>query len=346
MNHTRIIQIVTLALVVAMLAVSPVLAAKPDGSNGTKDVIAKSNGFPSGEHFNLNIHGKNADYTGDPTPGGKSVFVLEYNTSEYPVSKIQYVTNKKASLDTLTVLDPLAEPFDDDPAKVQLPYEVNGYYVFGRILGKPNNGSIEPVSSIILYPNEVVAACNDTDPANPDFPYYTECPDDPLLALGLIVGPNLYTATPEEYVRFDPLVTKGKGQSKATDITRLFIYVGWVVDARLDINGPEGVPDGEIDAYDIPVDAWDQIVATGIDPNVYDDGPWGNNSDSIDLIEEWLAYNADLNPPMAWYFSEEDNEWILNIADLVITEQGLVNDGTKLMQIRFYPVDSTTFNQE
>jgi hypothetical protein len=37
--------------------------------------------------------------------------------------------------------------------------------------------------------------------------------------------------------------------------------------------------------------------------------------------------------------------WIFNIADLVVTEQGLVNDGTKLLQIRFYPKDRTTFEE-
>jgi hypothetical protein len=37
--------------------------------------------------------------------------------------------------------------------------------------------------------------------------------------------------------------------------------------------------------------------------------------------------------------------WIFNIADLVVTEQGLVNDGTKLLQIRFYPRDGTTFEE-
>ena len=334
MNYRRIVQIAILTLIVAMMVVSPVLAAKPDGSNGTKDVIAKSNGFPSGEHFNLNIHGKKASFTGDSTPGGNSVFILEYNTPEYPKSTIEYVTNKKASLETLTVLDPLAEPFDDDPAKVQLPYEAKGYYVFGRILGKPNNGNLEPVSSIILYPNEVVAACNDTDPENLDFPGYTECPDDPLLALGLIVGPNLYTAEPEGYVRFDPGTTKGKGKSKATDITRLFTYTGWVVDAQLDTNGPEGEPDGVIDIYDVPEADYGENM-----PGVNRDY---NNDGSIDGadVEAWLTDMAALTSPMAWYY---DEEWILNIADLVITEQGLVNDGTKLLQIRFYPVDSTVF---
>ena len=332
-----VIAILSVIVVASMiLGTSLAMAAKPDGSNGTKDVIAKSNGFPSGEHYNLNIHGKKADYAGDQTPGGNSVFILEYSLSDPqtgdPIPEhIQYVSNKKASVSGLKVLDPLAEAFDGDPAKVQLPYEADGYYVFGRILGKPNNGKLEPVSSIILYPNEVVEACNDTDPENPDFPGYTECPDDPLLALGLIVGPNLYTAEPEGYVRFDPEVTKGKGKSKATDITRLFTYSGWVVDATLDIAEPYG----EITIDDVPLGDYDNDLSTDPNHDYNNDGA----EDEFD-VEDWLTDMAALDPPMAWYFKEE---WIFNIADLVVTEQGLVNDGTKLVQIRFYPVDSTTF---
>jgi len=315
-------------LLVFCFGFSSVLAAKPQSSGSGKDVIALSNGFPSGAHFNLNIHGKRASFVGDSTPGGNSVFILEYGEST-----IQYVTNKKASLTQLYVLDPLAEYFDGDPAKVQLPYEPEGYYVFARILGKPNNGQLEPVSSIILYPNSVVAACNDTDPANPDFPGYTECPNDPLLALGLIVGPNLYIVDPETetYVRFDPEATKGKGKSKATDITRLFTYTGWVVDARLDLN-----EDGVIGVDDIPEADYD---GDGIVDRDYNQDGVVDEAD----VEAWLTDMSLLDPPMAWYFAEE---WILNIADLVITEQGLVNDGTKLLQVRFYPVATTEFIEE
>ncbi len=70
-----------------------------------------------------------------------------------------------------------------------------------------------------------------------------------------------------------------------------------------------------------------------------------NNDLSIDEfdVEDWLIDMAVLDQPLAWYYPKE---WIMNIADLVITEQGLVNDGTKLMQIRFYPVDTTTFTAE
>jgi len=327
MKRIAIVAVSVTVVATLVLGILPAMAAKPqDAGKHNNDVIALSNGFPSGEHFNLNIHGKKADFVGDPTPGGHSVFILEYGDST-----IQYVSNKKASVTELTALDPLAEAFDGDPAKVQLPYEPEGYYVFGRILAKPNNGKLESVSSIILYPNEVVEACNDTDPANPDFPGYTECPDDPLLALGLIVGTNLYVATPEEYVRFDPATTmKGKGKSKATDITRLFTYTGWVVDARLDAND-----DGVIDILDVPLGDYDGDPLTDPDRDYNNDGV----EDEAD-VEEWLTDMSLLDPPMAWYFA---NKWILNIADLVITEQGLENDGTKLLQVRFYPVDTTAF---
>jgi hypothetical protein len=36
-----------------------------------------------------------------------------------------------------------------------------------------------------------------------------------------------------------------------------------------------------------------------------------------------------------------DNVWIFNIADVVIPEQTITNDGTRLLQVRFYPVATT-----
>jgi len=336
----RIVLVVTVLTLVALLVgASAVMAAKPQNSGSGKDVIALSNGFPSGQHFNLNIHGKDPEtFVCDATPGGKSVFVAEYGAST-----IQYVSNKKASVYDLTVLDPCAmpEPYGDGVAKVQLPYKVmvddtptpaGGYYVFARILGKPNNGgNLEPRSNIILYPNTVVEACNDPGD-NEEFPDYTECPDDPELMLGLIVGNNLYVPDPEnqQLYRFEDPEARGKGKSRAVDITRLFIYTGWVVDATLDANDDE-----VIDINDVPLADYDGNPLT---PDNQD----YNNDSSVDEadVEAWLTDMAALDPPMAWYFA---NEWIFNIADLVITEQGLMNDGTKLVQLRFYPVVTTTF---
>lgn len=317
----RTSQILIVGLVAASLfslGVSTAIAAKP------QLVIERSNGFPSGAHFNLNIHGKKDGFTCDPTPGGGSVFV-----SEYGESTIEYVTNRKASLAELTVLDPCAEPFDGDPAKVQLPREEQGYYVFGRILGKPNNGNTDgDPSSILLVPNPVLEVCND-DPENPDpdFPNYTDC-DDALWALGLVTTKGVYEATEAEFVRFDePTETKGKGKSKGVDITGLFMWTGYVCDAILDTNGPEGVPDGVIDLYDVP-DEYDLVENDGNGDGFIDDTELGNW-----LMDQELAGNCT-------YY---ENQWVLNVADLVVQGQDITNDGTKLMQIRFYPVATTEF---
>ncbi len=342
---------VSVMVVVALVfGASMAMAAKPQnaGKDGTMDVIEKSNGFPSGPHFNLNIHGKKDSFVGDPTSvGGHSVFTLEYSPldgEDKPIPEhIQYVSNKKSSATELTVLDKYTEAFDEDPALVQLPREPEGYYVFARILAKPNNGQNDAVSSIILYPNEVVEACNDPGNEEEDFGGYTECPDDPLLALGLIIKDAVYEATPEEFVRFDTTTTsKGKGKSKAVDITRLFTFAGWVVDARLDIYPPAAgetpAGDGVIDINDVPLDDYDG------DGNTPDNHDYNNSGGEDDVdVEDWLTDMAALDPPMAWYFDPEENMWIFNIADLVITEQGLENDGTKLVQIRFYPVATTEF---
>ena len=310
-----VVPILVVILVVA-LGISSVMAAKP------QDVIEKSNGFPSGPHFNLNIHGKKADFTCDSSPGGRSVFVDAYGTAS-----IQYVSNKKASVTELKVLDPCA--VDGGTAKVQLPYKVEvdgtlipaeGYYVFARILGKPNHGKDCPdgdcPSKIILDPNVVVQACN--DPGDPDFGDYTDC----LWTLGLITDRDSYEATPEEFVRFDPVATKGKGKSKARDITHLFTWSGWVYDASLDDNG-----DGVIDENDVPI-SYDDLA----------NGGNGNGTIDPDEFENWRDDQVDAG--LATYY---ENEWIFNIADLVVTQQDITNDGTKLLQVRFYPVATTEY---
>jgi hypothetical protein len=313
--------VLVLALPTAALADKP---SKPPHSGEGNQLIPRPNGFPAGPHYNLNIHGKKADFACNDTPGGGSVFVDEYGPAT-----IQYVSNRKGSLTELMVLDPCA--VDNGVAKVQLPYEADGYYVFGRILGKPDNSSNKgDASSVILYPNVVVQACNDT--GDPDFGDWTSCPDDSLLALGLIVHDQVYVAENETYVRFEPGVTKGKGKSKATDITALFTYVGWIVHPDLDISAPYG----EITQDDVPVDAYNTIPGTQ---------PYDSDGNSFIDVEEWLTYQADQTPPMAWYFSLGDGMWIFNIADLVVTGQELVNDGTKLLQIRFYPKNGTTFEE-
>ena len=174
MKRKRVIGLsLCLILILLLVGISPVMAAKPESNGADKNVISLSNGFPSGPHFNLNIHGRELDWNGTPEPGGNSVYVGI--TGE---STIEYVSNKKAkntdnvSQFELYTIDPLAECFaGGDPARVYLPYNIlvndspvsaEGYYVFGRILGKPDNGSDGDPSNIMIYPTFVVQSANCT----------------------------------------------------------------------------------------------------------------------------------------------------------------------------------------
>jgi hypothetical protein len=322
----RALVIVIATLVTLVIFASIALAAKP------LDVIYHSNGFPSGQHFNLNLHGKDpATYTGSPS--GQSVVIgLSGN------STIEYLSNKKNKNATeLVVLDPLTEAFDDDAAQVYLPYNIvdqsdnvtkqaEGYFVFGRSLGKPNNGSNGDPSTILTYPNFVVASDNHTDNTTYGWPFD---PDVDMIDLGMITSQgNMYKSTPEGYVkfeRFDPDISsdpnqKGKGnktgKSMGTEITGLFWWSGYVSDnATLDLNG-----NGYFDVGDIPADQ---------------DGDLDIDEDDLLL---WLAYLESIGEAIFY-----EPIWIFDIADMVISGQTFVNDGTKNFQIRFYPVVTTEF---
>ena len=144
----KIIPII-LAIVLFASIGSVALAAKPQKNGAGKDVITLSNGFPSGAHYNLNIHGKQESYNCvpyDPAVGDHNVV----NIPEYGEGTITYVSGRKVKIDTLTVFDACSETFDGDPAEVWLPYEAEGYYVFARALGKPANAKDGGSSNIII----------------------------------------------------------------------------------------------------------------------------------------------------------------------------------------------------
>lgn len=293
-----------LVIFATALIVSPTFAAKP------QNVISMSNGYPSGAHYNLIIHGKkteNSDATTEEvtgfncpsTEGGNSVFVADYGSST-----IQYISNKKASLTGLTVLDACAEAFDLDPAQVQLPYDE--YYVFARLHGTPKNKAGNP-SSVILTPNPVLQVCMQ-DPNNPDpFADYTEC-DDTLMVLGMVTTSGVYYATDHAVERYDTS-KKGKGPKNAQEITGLFTWTGYVCDAILDVNG-----DGVIDETDAP----------DLDGDLDIDG-----DDYLIMLEACTYY---------------ENEWVFNVADLVVEGMDFNNSGAKTLHIRFYPRSTTSFD--
>ena len=262
---------------------APVLAGKP------APVISWSNGFPSGEHFNLNIHGKKADFACDGTGGG-SVFVPEYGAAE-----IDMVQNKRSSITGLTVHDACAG-FDGDAALVQLP--AGEYQVYARILAKPSRDS-EP-RQVVFYP-KLVEACNDSGTAN--FTEALSCEESFLLRAGVVTKEGAFDTDGQA-------MTRDKGRSKAIDITSMFQWSGWACDQSIDTDG-----DGEIGLGDVPADQ--------------------DGDGDIDT--------ADLEAYLGLMCVRHDGTWVYDIADLVVYGWDYQNQGSKLVQVRFYPLASTEF---
>jgi hypothetical protein len=330
-----LITVITIVSLICINLAVPALAAKPI------DVIQHSNGFPSGMHFNLNLHGRDcATWTGDYT--GNAIVIPLYS-SICGDATIEYLSNKKNTNKTeLYVVDPLTEPFDGDSAQVYLPYNIDddgdpatppvsarGYYVFGRILGKPGNGSSDNQSSLLLYPNSLVAASNSD---NNSWPWNSDnitIDDHIYLDMGVITSNGQVGVTdPSGFFRFDPPTDdpneKGKGnktgKSKGVEITQLFLWSGYIADLA---TYPDNNGNGAIDVGDVPQE-W-------IDAKGY----------SVPLteaqFEEWLSEVGA---------TEYENAWIFDIAEMVISGQQVVNDGTKNFQIRFYPVETTEFTSD
>ena len=273
-------------------------AAKP------QKVIEYSNGYPSGAHFNLNIHGKDPDtYNCDSSPGGNSVFIDKEGDST-----ITYVSNKKSSVTELIAKDPCAEVFDGNPALVQIPSEQQGYYVYGRVPGNHQNTGGE--SSLIMVPDPNIEACNLVDEESE----LTSCPDDDLVALGLVTSNGAFDIQNQAFVPVDNSLNekgKGGGKSKAINITGLFEWTGDVCEDIYDTNG-----DGQITLEDVTEDLNDDTFIDELDLAIY------------------LETNC----------TQIVSEWVFSVADLVSVNHTITNENVKLMKLRFYPVATTEWN--
>jgi len=236
-----------MATVSAMLVGTLILGILPAIAGQPQDVIINSTGYPSGPHFNLNVHGKDPStfLYEEVLSGVKSVFIDEYGEST-----TQYVTSKKSNITGLIVQEPCAgcfnDPPNDTPPKVMLPYEREDLYVFSRVRAisdHEQNGS-NP-DSIRFHPNLLGNARNDVDPASPDSPFSIEPPDPQLLTLESSNILYVDNTKPEEFVIYDLATVQGKEKTKPSNVTRLFKWLGSFFAASvLDTNA-----DGNIDVY-------------------------------------------------------------------------------------------------
>jgi len=380
-NNSHLKKITFIATAILMLSVvatfsfgdmNSVLAAKnkPGKSPTVADI---SNGYPSGPHFNLNIHGRDVPWNGCedvnfPDSLGKNINVPLRTLGLDPIPQIEFITNnKKTDVATLTVLDNCTQhvqldPLDDDPARILLPKNPiegdgqGGYYVYARILAKPNHGDLAVPSNVVFTPNlTLLTVCNEIVVDDPLVKDLTGC-NSVLVALGVVTaGSDVFDAAGGELERFDEdqKNPQGKqtGKSKAVDITGMFYWTGAVCDETLDTDG-----DGTLELEDLDFDN-DGFVRADDLQDLIDAGTFtstafpigadlfdavdfvvngGNGNGEIDAVDEFLALLALIDGCNVFL----DPVWIFDIADIVIHGFDYVNDGAKLVQIRFYDANA------
>jgi len=281
----RVLVLSLVVMVASVFVAASVLAEKPE------PVMDNSNGFPSGEHFNLNIIGKKDGFNPheDQTDGttdsnGNVVFVPENGEGA-----IYMESGKGKNFEDilqLRVLDNWAG--DTDGARLQLPKNEAGYRVYARALGKPGE-----MTSIGLTPGlGLVQDENGND----------------LYYLGLVRDGGF--ETPEQDFR------RGKGKSKAIDISDLFKWYGEIC-YFFDVPPTEdGYYAKEICCVDMESDECVRYGVVGAE-------------DVSCLGEPLTVYCNDYTIVPA--------PWIFNIAEFVEYLWSTDNNGTKLLSVRFYP---------
>jgi hypothetical protein len=198
----------------------------------------------------------------------------------------------------------------NDPAKVQLPR--GEYQVYARILAKPGKTKTGETRSVIFYP-KLIDACNDNASAPIDnFGEFIDCSDESLIGLGVVTNQGVWDKDSQYLERIAPV----KGKNKAQPITDMFQWTGYACDEGYDLNN-------------------DDIISLD-DLNFYGDLRFDYDMNGV--IDE-----DDLTAYLELYCSYFESEWIFNIADLVIYGWDYHNSGSKLVQVRFYPVDTTEF---
>jgi hypothetical protein len=222
------------------------------------------NGFPSGPHFNLNIHGKNENFTcpaakyewtllDDPVPDdgliAGDVVIGEACPAGYSCSQGDQVfgnvinipqdgqgvqilvesgrkgPKSKETTTNLEVTDWCADiGGDNDAAEFRLPADPDGYAVYARVTGKPTE---DPWFEIYDRSFDLVEVECDSEDTSDNCALHGTYD---LLLLGVVHEDGTFTpGTDGTLERVDTTDGRGgKGVKNATDITGLFEFTGSV----------------------------------------------------------------------------------------------------------------------
>jgi hypothetical protein len=238
----------------------------------------------------------------------------------------------------------LAKPKKDDeprevtffPALVEACNDTTVYDVDGNgvidvndllLVDVDGNGFIDPAGTVPSehdLTGDTVVDQLDVDIWLASFGGLTECTDSSLIGVGGVTANGAFTTD-------NQTLERSSGKSKAVDVTDMFTYTGIAFDTALDAD-----LDGDLDIDDY-------VLIDDIDF----DGVGGDNHDlNGDLVVDALDFGLWVESLKVLGIYQELNEaWILDIADLVVYGWDYENNGAKLVQVRFYPLDQTEFVQ-
>ena len=289
----------TLALAATVTSV-PAIAAKPVDGSG----LPFGNGFPSGEHFNLNIIGKSADFTCPAAEfdaagqvfgnviffprvqGGDPITILIESGSKGPKGA--------AGTAALEVTDWCTESFPEagagagDAASFRLPANANGYAVYARITGKPGADG-EPTVTF----------------EHGGFEYVEDEAGNDMILLGSVKDGAMTIYRTDE-----TLTSSGKGVRKATDISGMFEWSGLVCSVPSDLTVADTDLCCQVDEL-------------------------GNYVNCVLPVEGACPAEGEYTLVQA-VCNEYTEEWVFNVADLVGYLWNLDTTGAYVVQVRFY----------
>jgi hypothetical protein len=274
------------------------------------------NGYPSGEHFNLNIktHDRNnftcPDPVYDEVTGAQIFGNVIHIPSDGVGMHILMESGSKGpkgapSASTLEVTDWCSGFGNNDAAVLRIPANAEGYAVYARVLGKPSDEEV-----IKIY--------------DPGLEYVTDDTNNDLIALGFVQDgafPN-YT---------DVTFKRPKGKVTAEPITNLFMWTGSVCD----------FDSADYDSEDPKQYASTQCCLTDPETGLY--------SECIDPTatlqpdgSSLLSCEGDYTEAFVYCEVFEEPTWVFNIADYVGYFWNIDSNGNNLLKVRFYPTQNVS----
>lgn len=126
--------LICLSLAILIASFNMANANKPGSQSSSEGVL-------SGEHFILNIHGKQAGFTCPDLAAdayGNFIFIPE-SGGGHDIMLRSGAAGKPEAVKRLDVLDPCSSPFDRDPAVISLPENSRGYRVYALAQAGPKD---------------------------------------------------------------------------------------------------------------------------------------------------------------------------------------------------------------